>query len=321
MHSIMIRPAYLALTVHVALGSCSQIVTPNDSATSNLTGAPDLFDSHFSVTPDFGPNFLSSVPTLMAVLGFMATIAHGNYEGTIEPIVWTMPDYPQIRITTEERAKTRFLLQGVLAGIEYMIQNNRFQEAEWTLIWENLPVGVIQISNSPRRLKIPGADGLRLPEVSINLPIRNNSATHARMGEHSRLINGTGFLNAENIEVEVATLSDGSTLDRFHVFLVCYSSLIRFAHLDVRAPVKEFVGRNRLSNAILHMYEQGPGVSNFRAMQMIVDLPRSMLQSEQGFREVAFYMEIDQVRVLEGSIITSSVHGFERAKRRQAGRL
>jgi len=183
-----------------------------------------------------------------------------------------------------------------------MIKYQRFQELLLTLRFEREIVGRIWIlpPNSVLNLRL-NTSTPSLTQRSNHPWAQHNSREVEAMLPDLDAVNNTIPL-ATDFSVRMVSLPSGAALTRFDVFLVCYAALVHMSLAKPESLMENFVSRGRLNNVFIYMLKRGPGVKIYRAIQVMLHLPRAMLSSPEGFREVAFTLRLDRIKVLEGSI-------------------
>ena len=259
-------------------------------------------DPRFSVVPSFNEGFLPPNATLVNVLYVLAGIADVDIKSNIQQQAWSDADFPQVEIITTSALKAVNLLFGIFAGIEYMVRYNRFYEVSLTLKWEKKTIGRIWIV-------LPGFDGL---------PSSNSTGNDARKsidyssvvgnltdvdsnGSSTNLLNNTISLGT-SIQMSIADIGGGRSLRRNQVFLTCYAALVHIAPSSNEAYMVDFTSKSPIGDVYINLLHWGPGIKNFRVIQAITYLPRLLLNSPRGFREVSFRVMEEDVMVLEGSL-------------------
>jgi len=277
-------------------------VTEPSLAANNVTFRSGFPDPRFRVSPSIGADFIPVNPTLLSILFFMAGMSYRDHNESVAANAWTAPGAPEVVIATEDVIQAKYLLWGAFAGVEYMIKYQRFQELLLTLRFEREIVGRIWIlpPNSVLNLRL-NTSTPSLTQRSNHPWAQHNSREVEAMLPDLGAVNNTIPL-ATDFSVRMVSLPSGAALTRFDVFLVCYAALVHMSLAKPESLMENFVSRGRLNIVFIYMLKRGPGVKIYRAIQVMLHLPRAMLSSPEGFREVAFTLRLDRIKVLEGSI-------------------
>ena len=291
---------FLASLTALSASSLSLSQVKNrDNATPEIltiTALPDLPNDRFTATPKFGPDLLPPSATLMVILDFMASLAYTDYNGSIPTTTWDALGYPQVQIVTENNLPVRYLLHGMFNVVEYMIKNNRFNNAWWTLRWEKRPVGRLKVQLAPRRLSELGnqttlnSNGVLNPSTKLDIGPQNDNQIHKNISL------------AEQVQFGVAPLASAARLKRNDVFLLAYAGLIHLAPYDGESAMRDFVIQDPEERLILDVFHCGPGTNNLHVIQAINFLPRRMLEWRFGFKEIEFDLLVDGTKVMDGSV-------------------
>ena len=305
---VMLRSLALGLSSVLAINTAA--VLPRLPTSVNITDAYLALDDgslsldpdpRFSVSPSFHGGFLPPIPTLMNVLYVLAEIAYGDINSKVRQQSWSTAGYSQIEIVTTEALKGVNLLFGLFTGIEYMVKFNRFNEVLLTLSWEKITIGRIW-------MVLPGFDALPSDNgtnTDVEKPLDLLSSTTFDLTAIDTKSLSTNSMNntislGTNVQMSVEDIPGGLSLNRNEVFLACFATLVHLAPYSNDAYMEDFTTKTPLSHVYMHLLHWGPGVKNFRVIQAMTYVPRSMLSS--GFREVRFRVIEEGVKVLEGSI-------------------
>lgn len=289
-HAIAISPPPISLNVADSL-----------LTSKNVTLRSDLPDS-FHVIPSIGAEFLPVNPTLVSILQFMAELSYRDHNESVAADTWSVPDASDVTIVTEEAIQAKYLLWGVFAGIEYMIKYKRFHEVFLTLRWESEKVGEIWLVLSKPVLNLAfNTSAQSLTRRLDTLRGEHNTTAVEAMLTDLHVVNETKALGTED-SVGISNLPGGGPLTRFDVFLVCYAALIHLSLAKPESQMGDFIAESPLSTVFIYMFKWGPGLTVRYAIQVMIYLPRSMLDSPQGFREVTFNLRLDGRSVLQGTL-------------------
>ncbi len=271
-------------------------------ASNNITLTSGRPDARFHVSPSIGPELLPINPTLVNILHFMAELACKDHNESVAADTWSTPDASEVTIVTQEAIQTKYLLWGIFEGIEYMIKNKRFHEVFLTLRWESEKVGEIWLMPSELAVNLAlNTSAQSLTQQSDNSRTRSNSTGVRKMLPDSQVVNEVNAL-AMDISVGISTLPGGGPLTRFDVFLVCYAAMIHLSLAKPETRMEDTVSKSPLSSVVIHMFRWGPGAKVYQAIQLMIYLPRAMLDSPQGFREITFNLRVDGRTVIQGTI-------------------
>jgi len=130
---------------------------------------------------------------------------------------------------------------------------------------------------------------------------KSNITEVERMLTDSHVANEVNAL-ATDVSVGISSLPGGGPLTRFDVFLVCYAAMIHLSLAKPEARMEDTESKSPLSNVVIHMFRWGPGAKVYQAIQLMIYLPRWMLDSPQGFREITFNLRVDGRTVIQGTI-------------------
>ena len=274
----------------VTLNATTSLLAATDGTLGVNPPSPD-----FRVVPQFDSDLLPSDATLMGVLFFMSEMAYGDYYEAIESGVWSAPGYPDINIITWETVSAKYLIWGVFWGIEYMAKNNRFNAVQFTMKIKDEVVGHLRIS-------LPPSSGTLTERSTLQLPPTQNNSDFLQTAATADLSSNTTSLG-EDVLIGITTSTNAATLTKFDVFFVCYAALIHMAPIPPNFPLSDFTTRSPLAKFVyIEMLAWGPGVEVYRAIQVMLYVPRKMLTSRQGFREVNINLWLDGIRHLEADI-------------------
>ncbi len=283
-------------------------VTDSLLASRNATLDLDRPDYRFHVTPLIGSELIPHTPTLMSILYFMAELSSKDHNDFVAPNLWNAPGASEVTIVTRGTIQAKYLLWGVFAGIEYMIKYSRFHEVLLRLRWESMIVGEIWLVPSKSIPNLAVNTSTQTLEQRSNTPrAEHNGTSIEEVLADPHVANETNALDPD-ISIGIESLPGGGPLTRFDVFLVCYAALLHMSLAKPDSQLEDFVSTSPLKDVFLYMYKWGPGVEVHRAIQLMVFLPRSMLKSPLGFREVTFNLRVNGRSVLEGTLKKGTVH-------------
>ncbi|KAL6713660.1 hypothetical protein ACLMJK_009125 [Lecanora helva] len=300
----------LSSTAFHAVGALPQASTSTNTTNAYLAIdsevlGNDMPDPRFSVDTTFEPDFLPPIPTLMSVLVFMGEMAYTDFNARVPARTWIAPGYPDIEISTIGPIKAKYLVFGVYAGIEYMIKYNRFHEVMFTMRWNKQMVGRIWMTLPG--FAVPGlpangtfsGNSTEQTDAFLTIPGNATSIDAELPIQDSR--NSTNFLGI-GLKLEIDTIAPGRKLNRNFVFLACYEALAKIAPSPQSAQMADFVVSSSLGGISMHFIHWGPGIKNYRVIQVLSFIPKTMIVSPPGFREVNVSVFEEDIMVLEISI-------------------
>lgn len=300
----MCQPISLILMGLTAIHATAISLNVADSllTSMNTTLRSGLPDARFHVSPSIGAELLPVSPALVNILHFMAGLSYRDHNESVAANTWNAPDASDVTMVTQEAIQAKYLLWGVFAGIEYMIKYKRFHEVLLTLRWESEKVGEIWLLRSKPVLNFSFNTSVQsLTRRSDNPRAEHNTAGVETMLADLHVVNETNALETED-SMGISNLPGGGSLTRFDVFLVCYAALIHLSLAKPESQMEDFTAESPLSNVSIYMFKWGPGLRISNAIQVMTYLPRSMLKSPQGFREVIFNLRLDGRSVLQGTL-------------------
>lgn len=284
-------------------------VAPNQLLSlNNATLGSDSPESSFDTSTVIGPEFLSIDATLMNALYFLAEMSSRDHDELVSATTWIAPNFDEVRITTEDDIPAKYLLWGVYQGLEYMIHNKRFDEVLLTLRFDQEIVGKIWF--------VPSSEPPKSSLASINVTQGvTQLLNHSRISFDATAIQASlanvdsnnTVLMEENAQVGMNTIRKAARLTRFDVFLVCYAALVDMANFPPDSQMRDFVSQSSLNKVFIKISQWHPSVKIRHVIQVMIFLPKTMLRSEEGFREVSFYANINGHKGLEGNIVKGRV--------------
>lgn len=281
----------------------SQLLTLN-----NATLGSDSPEDRFHTSTSIGPGFLPVNSTLLNALSFLADMSSRDHDEIVPANIWVAPGAQDVRITTEDDYQAKYLLWGVYQGLEYMIHNKRFNEALLTLKLDQEIVGRIWIvlaSDPLLGLASNHSTQSVTQHRDHSWTALNITAGQASLANENR--NNT-ILMGDQIKVGVETIRNAVRLTRFDVFLVCYAALVDISSLNPDSQLNDFYSKSPLDKVFIKIFPWRPSVKIGQVIGLMEFIPRAMLNSENGFREVTFYMNVGEHKLLEGSIVKGRLH-------------
>lgn len=306
----MCRPVFILSIIFRAIQAISipQLSNPTDATNqlltlNNTTLGSDSPETRFHTSASIGPTFVPINSTLVNALFFLAEMASRDHDEIVPADTWIAPNTSEVHITTEDDIQAKYLLWGVYQGLEFMIHNKRFHEVLLTLRFDQEIVGKIWI--------------MLLPNPLLNLASINSTGgvtqqrdrpwtafdTTAVQPSLANVDTNDTILMDDQVKVGVETIQNAKKLTRFDVFFVCYTALVDISHVKPDSQMNDFYSESPLDNVFIKFDQWRPSVKISHVIQLMVFLPRAMLSSQYGFREVDFYMNVGGHKLLEGNII------------------
>ena len=231
----------------------------------------------------------------------MSQIAYGDFTQRHPPKTYRIPSYDEVEILTGAAMTARFLIWGIWLAIEYMINNNRFNDVLWTLRWEETILGTIKIQASAPRLSLPGSSHIQ--RHSTESPWNGTAEPRATISD-SNIANNS--LDAR-FEVTIHSFADGKALTKYEIFMVCYTGLLHCAQKPTAVPMQSFGNRSPIGDVSLHVYQYGPSIAYAYIIRTLSHIPLYLFRDARGFREINFDLELDKVLCARGAITKGRV--------------
>ena len=231
---------------------------PNASIT--LPGV-QVIDPRFQVTTRYLETILDIDAFLMNCLGVFGDITLDDAEAQIIPR--TYPEYvvPGVSIatfptTTGGTIKARFVVWGLYWASSQAMMNDVYQSAEYTLKWENVVVGYLDITRPEARLSLPGSS------TNASLTQRSHGLSHPSRDLYGRAFSQNITLtNSPPIAIDVIPQSVPLTM--LQLFASCFAGFVAIARFSKDQEVDPFdVQPGPRYGTTLGMSGEGPGFRN-----------------------------------------------------------
>ncbi|KAM0801226.1 hypothetical protein BDR22DRAFT_888542 [Usnea florida] len=238
-------------------------LTANNSPLNASITLPDVpvIDPRFQVTTRYLETILDVDAYLMNCLGVFGDITLDDAEAQIIPR--TYPEYvvPGVSIatfptTTGGTIEARFVVWGLYWASSRAMMNDIYQSAEYTLKWENVVVGYLDITRPEARLSLPGSS------TNASLTQRSHGLSHPSRGLSRPGVSGNITLtNSPQIAIDVIPQSVPLTM--LQIFASCFAGFVVIARFSKDQEVNPFdVQPGPRYGTTFGMSGEGPGFRN-----------------------------------------------------------
>lgn len=271
-------------------------ITDPGLAAGNVSLNTDGPDPRFSITPRFDAPLLPIDPCLMNALNFLSEIAYGDFTQRHPPTTYRVPSYDEVEIVTGTAMTARFLIWGIWLAMEYMMNNNLFRKALWTLRWEETILGTIDIQASAPRPSLSGSSNTQ----RFGVPSTRNGTRDSR-ATISDTNNSNNSLDAQ-FALSIYSFPDGKALTKYEAFMACYTGLLYCARQPTTSPMQSFGFRSPIGDVSIYLFQYGPSLAYAYIIRTLSHIPRYLLEDPLGFQEINFNLELDDVVCARGAI-------------------
>ena len=224
---------------------------------------PDVqvIDPRFQITTRYLETMLDVDAYLMNCLGVFGDITLDDAEAQIIPR--TYPEYvvPGVSIATFPKRtggtiEARFVVWGLYRASSQAMMNDIYQSAEYTLKWEGVVVGYLDITRPEARLSLPGSS------TNASLTSRSHSLSHPSRGLYGRRFSQNITLtNSPQIAIDVIPQSVPLTM--LQVFASCFAGFVTIAQFSKDQEVDAFeVQPGPRYGTTFGISGEGPGSKN-----------------------------------------------------------
>ena len=224
--------------------------TAADIPSLNLTGyhlplnaaitLPDeqLIDPRFQVTVRYLEPILNVNAYLLNCLGVFGDITLDDAEAQIIPR--TYPEYvvPGVSIATfatkpGETIEARFVVWGLYAASSQAMMDGIFQSTEYTLKWEGVVVGYLDITRPEARLSFPGSS------TNESLAQRSYDLSQPSGGSYGRGFSQNITLT-DSPQIAIDVIPQSVPLTMLQLFASCFAGFVTIARFPKDQEVESF---------------------------------------------------------------------------------
>lgn len=231
------------------------------NASNTLPNEQVIIDPRFQITIRYLETMLDVDAYLMNCLGVFGDIALDDADARIIPR--TYPEYivPGVSLATFPKRtggtiEARFVVWGLYRASSQAMMNNYYQSAEYTLKWEGVVVGYLDITRPEARLSLPGSN------TNASLTQRSHGLPHRSRGS-----NGRGFsqnitlTNSPRIAIDV--IPQLAPLTMSQIFASCFAGFVIIARFSKDQEVEAFdVQPGPRYGTTFGISGEGPGFRN-----------------------------------------------------------
>ena len=271
----------------------------NGSDVTALAAVPGI-DPRFQISSEYGAPRLPGMACLMNAVNAMRDLALEDFNEPLVPIVYILDSFPEVMIAPEAvylggAIQTRFIVWGLWAGINAMLERSVFQTAVITLKYDFVTVGYVKIAQPGAQLKLGtnSTDSQRSTDKRSTVGISVNNTQASSENQLSVSFNPIEPpLSGHDVLIAVlyglmfaARFPATIKVDRFGLFLRSpYNMRIEGYPITAASPTSE------------------PFLEYRWIIISLAQIPEYMLQRRR-FSGVSFKTRIGRVTVGEGQII------------------
>ena len=248
-------------------------------------------DPRFQITTRYLETMIDVDAYLMNCVGVFGDITLDDAEARIIPRLY--PEYvvPGASIATFPKRtggtiEARFVVWGLYKASSQAMMNDYYQSAEYTLKWEGVVVGYLDITRPEARLSLPGSS------TNASLTQRSDGLSHPGRGLYGRdFSQNVTLTNSPQIAIDV--IPQSAPLTMVQIFASCFAGFVTIARFSKDQEVEGFeVQPGRRYGTTFGISGEGPGYRNpdFKYEHVnaaIVFLARHLYE-RRVFREVRF---------------------------------
>ena len=297
--SLRLIPLVFTLSKAATVINNLQINSHNaTNATYNITTLGTFTDPRFRIEALWDQPKLRTISCLMNAVNVLAVLAQLDFLSKVMGIHRiTIDNYLDVEIGFQPVSpaidiEVRFLVWGLYAGIDRMVTQSRWNDAEFDLIWEERHIAWIRFER-----------GQRLVEAENRLAILGQASTNA--------LNETANTNATSsngvVKIIIIYFNDGETIPLETLFMIVMAALHYLAEFSASDIVQPFDSSADGFDGIIRFFpgeppKPSPQTFDYRAaIKAISQIPTSMLE-HQKFAESAIVIKMDGVVVATGLI-------------------
>ena len=208
------------------------------NASNTLLDEQVSIDPRFKITTRYLETMLDVDAYLMNCLGVFGDVTLDDAGARIIPR--TYPEYvvPGVSIATFPKRtggtiEARFVVWGLYKASSQAMMNDYYQSAEYTLKWEGVVVGYLDITRPEARLSLPGSSS------NASLTRRSYGMSHPSRGLHGRgFPQNTTQTNSPQIAIDVIPQPVPLTMQQ--IFASCFAGFVTIARFSKDQEVEAF---------------------------------------------------------------------------------
>ena len=228
---------------------------------SNTLPNKEVIDPRFQITTRYLETMLDVDAYLMNCLGVFGDITLDDAQARIIPRTYSEYVVPGVSIATFPKRtggtiEARFVVWGLYRASSQAMMNDFYQSAEYTLKWDGVVVGYLDITRPEARLSLPGSS------TNASLTQRSHGLSRPGRGLYGRdFSQNITLTNSPQIAIDVNPQSTPLTM--VQIFASCFAGFVTIARFSKDQEVDAFeVQPGPRYGTTFGISGEGPGYRN-----------------------------------------------------------